>query len=458
MNQPQSIALMVPEIKELLGARDFVLLKQVLRECNPIDFFEVWKQFSEEERIQLFKLLSAASALKLFEILHADDQKLLLEKSSDESLSPILENTDSPDLAKLFHRMSPRALKKMQSLVKRQETLAHIDYLMKFDEGTVGSLMHPEFVRLSPKITAKQALLRLQSVIRPHQKEHLDSLFVVDDEGKPLGQIDLHDLITAPEDIRVSEIMESIEMIKLKPETDQEEVSEVFSKYQVKAAPVVDDSGHIIGVLNVKDAISVVREEATEDIAKMAGTQAADLMERSVLRVVRLRMPWLVVTLGGGMVVSLIIRSFEPILSEIIALASFSPLIAGLGGNVGSQSATVVVRGLALGHINGHNKLATIARESAVGLFMGATYGVTLAVIAYVLYGQQYHGQFAFVVGFSMCVAMTISATMGAVGPIMNERLGIDPATATGPMITTITDIISNLTYFMLATALLTRR
>src|SRR3989338_3 len=210
MNQIQSIALLIPELKELLDQKNFVLLKQVIRECNPLDFADMWKHFSEDQRLQIFKLLPAAAALRLFEILEIEDQRQLLDRLSEESVTPLLEGMDSPDLAKLFHKMSARGVKKMKSFIKRQEALSHVDTLLKYPQNTAGSLMHPEFVRLSPKLTAKQALLRLQAVARPNQKEHLYALFVVDDEGKAVGSLDLKDLLSAPEDAKLSELMSSV--------------------------------------------------------------------------------------------------------------------------------------------------------------------------------------------------------------------------------------------------------
>ncbi|MGH7198436.1 MAG: magnesium transporter [Candidatus Omnitrophota bacterium] len=457
MQQFHSIALLVPELKDLLAQKDYPLIKQVMRQCNPIEFADSWRKFAEEERLQIFKLLPGAAALRLFEILDIEDQRYLLGKLNEESVAPILEGISSPDLAKLFHRMSPRQVKKMTALIKRQEALAHIDLLMKFPEKSAGSLMHPEFVKLTPKLTAKQAMSLLHAIARPNEKEHLYSLFVTDEQGKVLGSLSLQDLLSAPEDEKLSEIMVSVEGIKVKPETAQEEVSNLFSKYNLAAAPVVDDTGRLMGVLTVKDIISVVSQEATEDIAKMAGTKAGDVQEQSVFKVVRFRMPWLVVTVFGGLLISAIIKFFEPTLAKVIALASFSPLIAGMGGNVGSQSATIMVRSLALGHLNGLQRVRTIFRELRVGLIMGVVYGALLGTVAYFLYGAQYGINFSAVVAVGMCVSMTVAATMGAVGPLIFERIGVDPATATGPLITTTTDIISNFTYFGLATLLLLR-
>jgi len=457
MEQPHSIALLLPEIKELLNEKNYTLLKQVMRECNPLDFADSWRRFDEDERLQIFKLLPAISALKLFEILEIEDQKSLLGKLSEENVTPLLENLPSPDVAKLFHKLSPRLVKKMTSLIKRQEALAHIDFLMKFPEKTAGSLMHPEFVKLGPKLTAKQALLRLQAVSRPNHKEHLYSAYVTDDDGRVLGALSLQDLIGAAEDEKLSELMTSVEGIKIRPGTDQEDVSKMFSQYHLTAAPVVDQKDHLIGVLTADDIISVVRQEATEDIAKMVGTKARDLRERSVFRIVGLRMPWLIVTIFGEILASFIIKSYEATLVKVIALASFSPLIAAMGGNVGSQSATIVVRSIALGHVNGHQKLKTIFREMRVGLLLGIFYGLFLGVVAYALYGQRYHIVFSVVVALAMCTSMTIAATMGAIEPILFDRLGVDPATATGPLITTITDILTVSSYFALATWLLVR-
>jgi magnesium transporter len=455
MEQPHSIALLVPEIKELLASRNYALLKSVIRESNALDFADSWHAFTEAERLHIFRLLPATSALKLFEILDVEDQRYLLERASDDSVFAVLEGADAPDLAKVFHKLSPRALKKMTSLMKRQDAISRIDYLMTFPPNTAGSLMHPEFVKLSPKLTAKQALLRLQVVVRPNQKDLLNSLYVTDDEGKVLGAVNLSDMITAPEDVRLGELMESVEGLKIRPETDQEEVSKLFSKYQANSAPVVDESGKLLGVLSVKDIISIVKQEATEDIAKMAGTRAEDVVERSVIRTVRLRMPWLLVTLGAGTIVSMIIRHFEPVLSQVIALASFSPLIAGMGGNAGSQSATVTVRSIALGNLNRQKKIGVIFREFGAGLCMGSFYGAALGFIAYLVYGPQYGPNFSIVVGSAMCTAMTIAATMGALGPMLFDRIGVDPATAAGPIVTTTTDIVSNFIYFTMATVLL---
>ena len=458
MQRSYEVKLLFPEIKELLGEKNYSLLKQVLRECNPVGFLDCWRDFSRDEQLQIFKLLPTSLALKLFEILDIVDQQFLFGKLDEESMTPLLEGMTSPELAKMFHKMSPRAVKKMKHLIKRQEALAHIDLLMKYPEDSAGSLMHTEFIKLGPKLTAKQALSTLQAIARPNQKEHLFSLFVTDPESRVLGALDLQTLLGAPEDEKLSELMTSAEPFKIKPEMDQEEVSKLFAKFGLDAAPVINGDDRLIGILTLKDILSVERHEATEDIAKMVGTRAIDLRETSVLKTVKYRMPWLVVTLFGGLLVSLIIKSFEPVLAKVIALASFSPLISAMGGNVGSQSATIVVRSIALGQINTPSqKLRTFLHEARVGLILGVSYGLFLGMMAYFLYGSRYGWGFSLAVMIGMFTSITVASSMGALEPIFFNRIGIDPATATGPLITTMTDIISNLVYYSLATFLLLR-
>ena len=186
----------------------------------------------------------------------------------------------------------------------------------------------------------------------------------------------------------------------------------------------------------------------------MAGTEVEDIQARSAFRVVRLRLPWLVTTLIGELFVSVIIRHYEYTLSQIIALAAFLPLIAAMGGNVGSQSAMVVVRSLAMGQRSVRGFRA-VFREFRVGLVLGICYGIILAGAAYLLFGDRLPPSFAWVVGIGICVSMTVASTLGALGPLLFQKLGIDPATATGPLITTITDLISISAYLFLATAIL---
>ncbi|MBI4227027.1 MAG: magnesium transporter [Candidatus Omnitrophica bacterium] len=450
----QPAALILPELRELLAANDYATLKQCLRELHPVDLADRWDAFEPGQQVQLFQLLGTVAAVKLFETLSPEDQRFLLMTLGDES-APVIEGLAPADVARLFRRLPKRVVKKLAGLVKREESLQKIQLLMTFPPGSAGSLMHPEFIKLTPTMTAKQALETVQAIARPHRDHHLFALYVTNGQGKLVGALTLQELIGAPSDARLAELMSSIEAIRIPATVDQEDVAKRFAKYDLVSAPVVDEAGALIGVLTVDDIIDVMRQEASEDIAKMAGTKVEEFQAHTVFRVVRLRLPWLIASIVGGFLVSLVIRHYEGTLLQIVALASFMPLIAAMGGNVGAQSATVVVRSLALGHLHRADWQKAMVREAAVGLLLGMTYGVGVGAFAYLLYGAQLGGYFALVVALGMLTSMVVAATIGALEPFVFQGLGIDPATATGPLITTTTDLIATSTYLALATLIL---
>ena len=210
---------------------------------------------------------------------------------------------------------------------------------------------------------------------------------------------------------------------------------------------------NLLGVVVYRDIFAIAREETEEDFAKMAGYARTE--ERSIFKTVALRLPWLIITCFGGMLVSGVVKGFENTLAQIIALASFSPLIAGMGGNVGSQTATIMVRGLATGELGRGDEVKAIRHEVAIGMIMGLFYGLVVGGLANFFYHARYGWWFGIVVGTSRTVSMTIASIMASIEPFVLRHFGVDPATATGPMITTTTDLLSNAFYFTLASWLL---
>jgi len=245
--------------------------------------------------------------------------------------------------------------------------------------------------------------------------------------------------------------------IQIAADSDQEAAARVVAKYNLISAPVVNDAGALVGILLIDDVLDILQQEASEDIAKMVGTRLEEFGARNILRIARLRLPWLVASVAAGFLVSVVVKHFEATLTRLVALASFMPLIAAMGGNVGAQSAAIVVRSLAMGKLRIREWTRTMAREFSVGLLLGVCYGVVVGALAYLLYGARFGVCFSLVVSLGMLTSMTVAATIGAVGPFLFQRLGIDPATATAPMVTTITDLIATSTYLALATVILLR-
>lgn len=451
MSSLQPSALFIPEIKELLRRKEYRELKADLMEINPADLAEGWARLAPFERIVTFKLLPIVRACELFEELDADQQMQLLSALEFNALGPVLEEMGPEAAAALFHRLPERSLRRMITLVRRSQT-ARPDPERVFPANTAGSLMHTDSLTLGPKLTAQQALDLVRSVSRLHRMSDLNVIYVVDDQGRLMGVVTPRALIAAPRDMRMSQLMGPVQLIKVRADMDQEVAAQVFSKYKLMAAPVVDQDNRLLGVLTVDDILHVISQEATEDIAKMAGTTAEELEEASPGRIARLRMPWLITTCLAEVVVSAIVRGFEATLAQAVALASFMPLIAAMGGNVGTQSSTLCVRGLATGHVQPGDWKKMARREFLAGLYMGAGYGLAVAAVAYVTYHGRFGFAFPVVVFTGVLFSMTIASTMGAIEPFILHSFKMDPAVAVGPLVSTMTDLMSVTAYLTLAT------
>ena len=457
MQHLEPLAHLTPELKELLSAHDFATVKELLTDFRPEDLAASWSRFSEHEKIELFQLLDPKAALVLFESLDNPEQTFLLKCLEDDRITKILEGMPVGEIAGIFHTLPKKIRARMMTLSRHTGAIKRIEKAMEYRPDTAGALMHPEYVAINPKMTALNALWLVQSITHVNEKHLLRSLYVINSKGKLIGGITLEDLISAPADILIQDLMTSVVPYQLEPDMDQEHASEIFTRYNVLAAPVVGPEENILGVVMIDDIIKVVRAEADEDMAKIAGTRADEFSERSFFRIAWIRAPWLLATLATQLVVSLVMKHFQYVLQEVIALATFLPLVAAMGGNVGSQSAMISVRSLALGRNKGAGKIAAVFREGATGALLGVGYGLIVGSIAYLMYGHQYGLNFVAVVGFAVFVAMLWASLVGSAGPLVFEKFGADPATAMGPMVTTTTDLFSITTYFLLAVALLMR-
>lgn len=453
----KAYALFTPELKELIQQKNYSELKAGLKQINAVDLAEGWKEYSPEQQVIVFKLLDNKKATAVFEEVDVDDQIFLLSTIGEDATSLLLEELPPGETSHLFRRLPKKLIKKLSNMVKREETVTRLQKSLTYPPSSAGSLMHTDIILMKKTMTASQALETVRSLTKTkaHDEGLLNMLYVTDTEGRLIGGASLQSLVAAPRDLKLTEIMSPVQLFKIPVTLDQEEAAKMFSKYNLVSAPVVDEENRLVGVMLVDDMMEVVQSEATEDITKMVGATPQALETRSIWKLTQIRMPWLVVTLGVQILVSMIIRHHEGVLIHVLALASFMPLIAALGGNVGSQSATIVVRGIAMGEFQVGDQWKTVFREAMVGWLMGSAYALVMGAIAYGLYGAQHGFYFAFVVATGVVVSMTIAATMGALGPFIFHKFNIDPATVAGPFITTTTDLISVSSYLILATALL---
>jgi len=453
----RTIQIFLSDIKELLELREFVSVRSALRVISPFDLAEGWEHFDLDERKVLFKLLPRQRALQLFEELDPEHQEELLTALQQEDVRELVEDLDPTETGRIMRELAAPIVRNLEEILRGGEKGEKVERYLKYPDETVGALMRSNYLPLDVDWTCRKSLEYIHggTFLREIETTFLDTLFVVDQEEMLKGIVTLKELVVAPPMMKLRELMNTDPEI-LSPEMDQEAAAQIFGHYKLGSAPVVDRARKLIGVVLDADIVEVVEEETEEDFAKMVGTQAEEFDEpQTAWEAARLRGPWMAVTCLGQILVAVVIRSFEIQLSQIVALATFIPLIAALGGNVGAQSAIIMVRGLSTGEIDEEEGREAVLRDFKVGVIMGFAASLLMVGVSYLFYGARFGGLFAVVTGLGTFTSMAVAATLGALVPLVFRRVGIDPATATGPLVTTLTDIIGTASYLLLASYLL---
>ena len=331
-----------------------------------------------------------------------------------------------------------------------------VEGLLHYGDETAGGIMNPVFFSMHQDTTTEEVIRKLRSAERVEMAFYV---YVLNDQEQLVGVVSLRDLVTTAPETPLHKIMAS-DVISVHPEMDQEDVARLASRYGFLAIPVVDNGHKILGIVTIDDVIDVIKEEATEDILRMAGADS-DLLETgsSLRKHVKSRIVWLVASAVGGLIAATLMGVFEMTLSKILPLAFFVPVVIGMGGNVGTQSSTIVVRGLAMGRIDIKRLWWILGREALVGLTLGMFYGICVGIFGFLYFHDGGSGwtslQLGAVVSLSVLGSMTLAAGVGAFIPLIMERLHIDPAVATGPFVTTAIDMLGILLYFNIARAII---
>lgn len=440
---------LVDSIKRLLRRKAYPNLGKIVDKTHAADLSITFRSLPLSDQRILFNMISDTTKKGiLLSELDEDAYLQLVSVISIDELADIFDLMPSDDVAVLIDLLpeetSEAVLKKMQ-----KEEVEEVADLLSFADDTAGRVMTPDFIALSEDITARDAIISLQ-------KEYSDVempfyLYVVDEYGKLVGVSSLRQLVVVPPDTPLKQLM-ATDVFSVKTDTDQEEVAKLVARYDFLAVPVVDETNRLVGIVTVDDVIDIFRSEATEDILKMAGVGEEYVETKSILKSTRIRLPWLFASCIGGVVALLIISGFEDALSQVAYLAAFIPVIMGMGGNIGTQSSTIVVRGLATGRLNIRDIWTVVIKELCIGLILGFVYGLLIAAVAQFAYNTL---MLAISVGLALMSSMCIAALVGSFVPMVMARINIDPAVATGPFVTTAIDIISVFFYFILATALL---
>jgi len=424
-------------------------LHKIVNKTHAADLAAVFRFLTLREQEALFDLVDTVEQKALF--FSELEEEILLKLIEDmpvDKIAEILEQMPNDDVADLLGKLPDERAKALLDLMTKEGS-EEVAGLLSYDAETAGGIMLPDFIALKEENTAKEAIQALQ-------KQYVDIempfyLYVVDDHDKLVGVISLRQLVVVPPEAKLKSMM-ATDVVSVQTNTDQEEVAKIVARYNVLAVPVVDESNTLVGIVTVDDVIDIIREEATEDILKMAGAGEGLVETQSLFRSTRIRLPWLLASWIGGVIAFFIIGYFEASLNKLVYLAAFIPIIMGMGGNIGTQSSTIVVRGLATGQLNFKQTGAVVSKELAIGFFLGFVYGLLLGLVVHVRYDLWLLGV---TVGLSVLCSMTIAALVGSLVPMVFARINIDPAVATGPFVTTSIDILSVFFYFQIATMLL---
>ncbi|EGQ1731397.1 magnesium transporter [Staphylococcus pseudintermedius] len=408
------------------------------------EYFEI---SDDDVRQKMYRFLSPEEVSEFFENLEIDeeDYEALFETMNATYASQVLEQMSYDNAVDILNQLSKKKIASLLMLMNREEA-KEIKALLHYDEDTAGGIMTTEYISLTINTPVHEALMRVKD--QAPDAETIYVIFVVDEDKKLVGVISLRDLIIAENDAYIEDIM-SERVISANVADDQEDVAQTVRDYDFIAMPVVDYQNHLLGIITIDDIVDVMDEEASEDYSRLAGVSDIDSTDDTIFQTALKRLPWLLILTVLGMITASILGSFEETLEKVALLAAFIPIISGMSGNSGTQSLAVSVRNISTGDIKEKSKIKLALRESGSGFLTGITCAVSLSLIIMLLYGQPY---LALIVGTSLTIAMTVGTTIGSVIPLVINRLGIDPAVASGPFITTINDIVSMLIYFGLAT------
>ena len=445
------ITILRDTFRRLLRRRAKTNIIKLIDKTHPADLALLFRYFNENEQDEIFNDLKPSADTA--EFLNELDESIsirLLENESPERIAQVLEYASSNEQAHLMGLVDDKYASSVIDLLKAEKQ-EELEEMMAYPEDSAGILMYTDVFTLHEDTKAKDAIYALQD---QEDVEMVFYLYTLDDDGRLTGVISLRDLVTTSGDTMLKDIM-SKQIHVVRPETDQEEVARIVSQYNFLAVPVVDSDDHLLGIVTVEDVVDIIREEATEDFLQMVGAgKDREILLKSSWENARMRVPWLFASWVGGILAVFIIGVFDNVLQSTIALAAFIPVIMGMGGNIGTQSSTMIVRGLATGRVSIENSVKILFKEIRVGLLLGILYGLLLGLFAIFQFIDA-SPMIGIVVGLSICISMIIAATIGSLVPLILNRFEIDPAIATGPFVTTAIDIIGVAFYFIVAGAFL---
>ena len=422
-------------------------LLNLLQKQHPADLAEVFSELPDRERQSAFNTLLGQNSRLAMEA---------LSELGPEVSAPLLLDHPAEELARLFQEIPPDDAAAVMSglpdelslsvleLMRRKDS-DEVQHLLEYADQTAGRIMNPDVFALSEELTAGEAIEALQT---SRDVEMVFYLYVVDERRHLVGVISLRRLLLVSPETPLKRIMTS-DLTSARVDTDQEEVAQSVASYNLLAIPVVDDENKLVGIITVDDVIDVIKDEATEDIYRMAGVSSDEHVFTSALEALKKRIPWLAVNLVTAICAAFVVRLFQETIDQVVALAAFMTIVASMGGNAATQTLTVIVRGIALGDLTWGNSRRAVIKEATVGLGNGVVLGLAGAGVAWWVVGNPYFGG---ILALAMVINLLVAAVAATLIPIGLRALKIDPALASSVFITTLTDMFGFFTFLGLAT------
>jgi len=421
----------------------------LLSTLHPADIADLIDALEDEKKKKLFRLLDVQTASDVISEIDNISRELILKDIPNDLLTKIVDDMESDDATDLIADLPEEKASKILAQIGKKDS-EEVQKLLKYSEDTAGGIMQAELISVNQDIKVNEALAQIR--IQAKKVENLQNIFVTTNDTQLAGVVSLKNLILSDPGTIIAKIMNP-HPISVTIDVDQEEVANIFKKYDFISLPVVNHSNKLVGQILVDDIIDVFEEEASEDILKMAGTREDELVYgNKILKISGLRLPWLITNLFGGIITGYFLWFFQVTVKDLFALITFIPVITAMAGNVGVQTSMIMVRGIATKKIELENFVVLLFKELKVGIIIGCVCGLVAGAAAILWHHNPLLGV---VVGISMLLAITVAALTGAIVPAFFKKINIDPALAAGPIVATVNDIIGILIYMFTATLLL---
>lgn len=425
---------MKEQILTLLEENNKQELLELIKSTYPIDIAIILEDFDDEILLKFYHLVDDKIMAQILEQGNVELQVRFINLIDYLNVIKLFSFMSKDDITDILANLSIQMQKDLLKLMKAPDTIS-IQELLGYAEDSAGGIMTTEYIALKGDLTISEAINKIKQI--GPKTEIIEVIFVLNNNKELVGKADLRDILITENSKKLYEIMKE-NVITVNPEDDQEEVSLLVSKYDLKAIPVVNRKKHLLGIITVDDIIDVIVEEQTEDILRLSGASKEEKIDSSLSISITRRLPWLFINLATAFLASFTVGLFEDIIVQVVALAAAMPIVTGMGGNAGSQTLAIVIRSIALGEVDSKKNWKLVFKQIILGLINGAAIGIITGIILYFKYDNPYLGLIIFI---AMVANLIIAGLFGFLIPLILKKLGVDPALASSIFLTTITDV-----------------